>query len=145
MQCAFGVEQLKKLPGFVEKRKQNFKTLYKFLKDYQEFFVVPRWLPYSEPSWFCLPLTVREEAPFNRNDIIHYLEDRNIETRLIFAGNITRHPAYKNSNIIISNSLDNADMIMERAFFMGVWPGLQEEQINYVIETFKEFLKERVK
>lgn len=145
MQCAFGVEQLKRLPYFVEKRKSNFKTYFDFLINYEDYLILPKWLPNTDPSWFCFPITVKNTAPFTRNDIIHFLEDRNIETRLIFAGNITRHPAYKNSKIKIMGDLKNSDIVMENTFFIGVWPGLQEEELEYVMKSFKKFFDERLK
>ena len=140
MQCAFGVEQLKRLPDFVTKRKKNFNTIYTSLKKYEEYFILPKWLPESEPSWFSFPITVKDTAPFTRNDIIHFLEDRNIETRLLFAGNITRQPAYKNSAIRVHGELTNSDKVMKDTFFIGVWPGLIEKEISFVLDTFKTFI-----
>ena len=141
MQCAFGVEQLKRLPGFVEKRQKNFDRLYKSLRQYEEYLILPDWLPNAVSSPFCFPITVRARIPFTRNDIIHFLEDRNIETRLIFAGNITRHPAYKNSKIKIVGNLKVSDIVMENTFFIGVWPGLQKEELDFIISTFKQFFE----
>lgn len=143
MQAAVGLSQLKKLPGFIRKRQDNFKILYDGLKDLEDCILLPAATENAEPSWFGFPITIRNEAPFSRNQLIEYLEQNKIGTRLLFAGNILRQPAFVNSNVryrIIDN-LVNTDTIMERTFWIGVWPGLTDEMLEYVIDTIKRFVE----
>lgn len=143
MQAAVGLSQLKKLPGFIRKRQDNFKILYDGLKDLEDCILLPAATENAEPSWFGFPITIRNEAPFSRNQLIEYLEQNKIGTRLLFAGNILRQPAFVNSNVryrIIDN-LVNTDTIMERTFWIGVWPGLTDEMLEYVIDTVKRFVE----
>lgn len=143
IQCAMGIEQLKKLPSFTERRKHNFNHLYNLFKKYESKFILPRWLKEAEPSWFALPLTIREDAGFTRKEFIAYLESKLIETRMLFAGNILRHPAYKNINCRIEGELNNTNAILERAFFIGVYPGLTEEMLDYMSSAVDEFMNLR--
>lgn len=140
LQCAMGIEQLKKLPQFIKARNANFNRLYSFFKKYEDFFILPRWSAESRPSWFAFPLTIRRESPFKRSQIISHLENKNIETRLIFAGNIIRHPAYAKTKFRVSGRLNNADNIMHNAFFLGVWPGITGNMLDFVEDSLKEFL-----
>jgi CDP-6-deoxy-D-xylo-4-hexulose-3-dehydrase len=140
MQAAIGVEQLRKLPGFVAKRKENFRFLLAEFERYEDSFVLPAALRKSEPCWFCFPLTVRGNAPFKRSEIVQWLEKRNIETRLFFAGNIVRQPAYEGIDYRVAEDLRNSDTIMRDSFFLGVYPGLAQEQLDYVAESVKEFM-----
>ncbi|MBU0598629.1 lipopolysaccharide biosynthesis protein RfbH [Patescibacteria group bacterium] len=141
-QCAMGLEQLKKLPFFVKKRRQNFTKLYNYFKKFEKYFILPKWEKEAKPSWFSFPLTVKDKAPFSRRDISIYLEDHNIQTRPLFAGNIIRHPAYKNVKYRISGSLKNSDKILLDTFFIGVWPGMDDEQIGYIKKTVNKFFKQ---
>ncbi|MBI2758415.1 MAG: lipopolysaccharide biosynthesis protein RfbH [Chloroflexi bacterium] len=142
MQAAVGVAQMKKLPAFISARRANFKKLYDGLQDLQEFFILPEATPESEPSWFGFPIAMRQTAPFTRNQVIKFLEDRKIATRLLFGGNLIRQPAYRGKNYRIAGSLDNADFVMNNVFWIGVYPGLTGPMINYVIETFHEFVRQ---
>lgn len=139
LQCAMGLEQLKKLPTFSAKRKAHFQTLYDVLKDYERYLILPRTLPKSDPSWFCFPLTVRADAPFTRNDFVMYLESRQIETRMLFSGNILRHPGYKDIKYRIAGDLTQAENTLQNAFFIGVYPGLTEKMMEYMVETIRAF------
>lgn len=139
-QCAMGVEQLKKLPLFIKMRNNNFRRLYNFFQGYEEFFILPKWLDESTPSWFAFPLTIRKNAPFKRIQMIGYLESRNIETRFIFAGNIIRHPAYTKAKYRISGTLNNADDLMRDAFFLGIWPGMTKEMLDFIEDSIKQFI-----
>ena len=143
MQAAVGVEQLEKLSLFIEARRENFQSLYKNLENYREFFILPEWSPKAQPSWFGFPITVRENAPFSRNDIIQFLEDNKIATRNLFAGNILCHPAYKDANIDykVIGDLENTNRIMNDMFWIGVYPGLDKKRIDYILEIFSNFFK----
>jgi CDP-6-deoxy-D-xylo-4-hexulose-3-dehydrase len=136
MQAAVGVTQLQKLPGFIEARRANFARLKEGLRDLQEFFILPEATPNSDPSWFGFPLAVRSGAPFNRNQVIAYLEQRKIATRLLFAGNLLRQPAYKDIRHRVVGPLDNTDFVMNNVFWIGVYPGITSEMIDYVLDTF---------
>ncbi len=136
MQAAVGVSQLQKLPGFIEKRRANFKILWEGLKDLQEFFILPEATPNSEPSWFGFPIAVRPEAPFDRNQVIAFLESRKIATRLLFAGNLLRQPAYRDIKHRVVGSLENTDFIMNQVFWVGVYPGLSPDMLAYMVDVF---------
>ncbi len=138
MQAAVGVSQLKKLPHFIERRRENFKALYAGLKDLEEFFILPEPTPNSEPSWFGFPIGIRPGAPFTRNQAIAHLEGRKIATRLLFAGNLLRQPAYQNIQHRVVGSLENTDFIMNNVFWVGVFPGLTPDMINYMVEIFHQ-------
>ncbi|MCM1989304.1 lipopolysaccharide biosynthesis protein RfbH [Oceanirhabdus seepicola] len=142
IQCAMGIEQLKKLPEFTETRKKNFKVLYDCFKKYENKFILPRVLPKAEPSWFAIPITVKEDAGFTKRDFVTYLESKLIETRMLFAGNILKQPGYKDINCRVVGDLKNTDQVMNRTFFLGVYPGLTEEKLEYMTKCIDEFFKE---
>jgi CDP-6-deoxy-D-xylo-4-hexulose-3-dehydrase len=144
MQAAVGVAQLKKLPQFIEARKRNWKLLYEGLKPLEEFLILPQPTPGSDPSWFGFAITVRPEAPFTRNDLVRYLENRKIATRLLFGGNLIRQPAYQDVPHRVVGELKNTDVVMNHTFWVGVYPGLTEQMIAYVIETVTTFVLEQV-
>lgn len=139
MQAAIGVAQLNKLPEFIKRRKKNFKLLYDGLKKYERFFIFLKSLPESNPSWFGFPITLKKGIGFGRKEIVDYLEKNKIGTRMLFAGNITKQPYFKNINYRISGSLENTDYAMENTFWIGVYPGITREMANYVIKKFNEF------
>lgn len=141
MQAAIGVSQLRKLPGFVEARKRNWRRLREGLESMQDWFILPEATPRSDPSWFGFLLTVRPGAPFQRNEIVRALEEAKIGTRLMFAGNLLRQPAYRDVRHRVVGDLANTDLIMNSAFWVGVYPGLSDEMIDYVIETIRTFVK----
>jgi CDP-6-deoxy-D-xylo-4-hexulose-3-dehydrase len=105
----------------------------------EEFFVLPEATPNSDPSWFGFVLTVRDNAPFKRDDIVRHLNQRGIGTRLLFGGNLIRQPYMKGRNFRVHGSLANSDRIMNQTFWIGVYPGLGEEQINYVLQVMSDF------
>ncbi len=144
-QAAFGLEQLKKLPSFIESRKINFNNLNQFFKQYEDLFILPKSLPKADPCWFAYPLTIKEGVPFSRLEIIKYLEQNLIQTRLLFSGNILRQPAYEDIDCRISGSLHNSDIVTERTFFLGVYPGLNNEKIAYIKEKVDKFIAENTK
>lgn len=144
LQAALGLVQLDKLPAFEQARKRNFKILYDGLKKFEEFFILPIWDPRADVSWFAFPLTVRPEAPFTRGDLVGWLEKRGIETRFLFAGNILRQPGYVGIAHRTVGELTNTDLVMRATFFVGVYPGLDEARLSYMLEQFEAFMRQRV-
>lgn len=144
MQAAIGIAQLKKLPNFIEARKRNWQLLYKGLKSFEEFLILPQPTQDSDPSWFGFIITVRPEASFTRNDLIRYLETHKVATRLLFGGNLTRQPAYQGTSYRVVGELKNTDTVMNQTFWVGVYPGLTEQMIAYVVDTVATFIREQV-
>jgi CDP-6-deoxy-D-xylo-4-hexulose-3-dehydrase len=144
MQAAVGVAQLEHLTGFVQARRRNFDMLKNGLRDLEEFFILPEATPNSEPSWFGFVITLRDETPFGRDDLVRHLNEKKIGTRLLFGGNLIRQPYMKDRNYRVHGDLVNGDRIMNRTFWIGVYPGLGAEQINYVLETIHQFCKSPV-
>lgn len=144
MQAAVGVAQLEKFPSFVVKRKENQKKLYHGLKDLKELQLVETQLN-SDPSWFGFMMTLTDTAKFTRNEIVEYLENNNIQTRNLFAGNMTRHPMFdsltKNLDYRAIGDLPNTDKIMNDSFWVGLYPGMGDEAIEYMIEKIRVFVK----
>lgn len=140
MQAAIGVEQLKKVPLFTQARKNNFNRLFEGLKDLEEYFILPRATVNSDPSWFGFILTIRDGVSFTKNEIVSYLESHRIQTRMLFAGNLVRQPAFQNANYRISGGLTNTDKILHDTFLVGVYPGLTNEMIDYVIDKIRAFV-----
>jgi CDP-6-deoxy-D-xylo-4-hexulose-3-dehydrase len=138
MQAAVGVSQLKKLPGFIEKRRANFNYLCQRLEKLQDHFILPQATPNSNPSWFGLPIYVRPEASFTRWEAVHWLEAHKIGTRLLFAGNLIRQPAYLGQNYRVVGNLARTDEVMERVFWIGVYPGLSEPMLDYTCEVLAQ-------
>ena len=143
LQAAIGIAQLDKLPRFVESRRNNFRFLFAGLSKFEEYFVLPESTPNSEPSWFGFPLAVRPKAPFARSDVVQFLEDRKIATRLLFGGNLTRQPAYRDVAHRKVGDLPNSDFVMNHVFWIGVYPGLTPRHLEYVLCCFDEFVKAR--
>jgi CDP-6-deoxy-D-xylo-4-hexulose-3-dehydrase len=140
MQAALGVSQLGKLDYFVKRRKENFEFLSQGLKEVQGF-QLPRATTDSDPSWFGFPITIDPNHPANREELLRYLDDRKIGTRLMFAGNITRQPAYSGTDFRIVGDLKNSDIVMKRTFWLGVYPGLTSKMLEYVIDSIQEFME----
>jgi len=141
MQAAIGVAQLRKLPEFIEQRKKNFRFLYNGLKNYSRHFILPQTAPGSDPSWFGFPLLVRDEAPFSRSDVVRYLDEHKIATRMLFGGNLLKQPAYQGIRYRQQGSLENTDCVMNNLFWVGVYPGLTQEMLEYMIHTFDMFFE----
>ena len=135
MQAAVGVAQLQKLPGFIETRRRNFERLHAGLRDVEEFYVLPEATPGSEPSWFGFPLAVRPDAPFTRNYVIQELESRKIGTRLLFGGNLLRQPAFQDAPHRVAAPLPNTDFIMNQVFWIGVFPGITDPMLDFVVDV----------
>lgn len=143
MQAALGVSQLKKLPKFLEARKRNFDAWYAFFKQYPIYFILPKWKAVAEPAWFSFPLTVRINDRFSRNELLSYLAEHGIETRCLFAGNITKQPAYKFVKYECIDDLSNTDIAMEQTFFLGVYPGIDQEKMQYAQNVLTKFFQEK--
>lgn len=143
IQAALGLAQLEKLPGFIKKRKDNFAYLYEAFKKLDKYFILPEWSSKADSSWFGFLLTIKKEAGFSREELLKYLNDKKIGTRLLFAGNITKQPYFKNYkiNYRIAGDLKNTDIIMNQTFWIGVYPGLNKAMLDYVIKSFEEFLE----
>ncbi|MBU4251613.1 MAG: DegT/DnrJ/EryC1/StrS family aminotransferase [Candidatus Omnitrophica bacterium] len=141
MQAAIGVAQLKKLPRFIAARKKNFAFFMKHFKKYEKYLILPEAAKKSDPSWFGFPILVKASAPFSRNDIVSYLEQNKIATRMLFGGNLTKQPAYKNVKYRIYGSLNNTDMVMNSLFWIGVYPGLNYSMLTYTKNTVKGFFR----
>ncbi len=139
MQAAIGISQLNKLKSFIKARRENFSYLYNEFKNFKEFDL-PIWHKDSNPSWFGFPLMLNDNAKFTREDLLKFYQERNIGTRLVFAGNITKQPAYISSNISPDKEFPVADQIMNNAFWLGVYPGLNSEMLDFVINETKTFL-----
>lgn len=142
-QAAMGVEQLKRMPDFMIARWRNFTRMFTYVKDWEKYFILPKALPKAKPCWFAMPLTIRDGVPFTRHELILYLEERMIQTRPLFAGNITRQAAYRNVNYRIAEDLPNADRILHNTFFVGIYPGLGDAEIDYIAEVISLFLKKK--
>ena len=139
MQAACGLAQLESLEKFIIKRKKNFNFLYQNLKDLEDFLILPKAEENTEPSWFGFPLSIKVNNKFNRNELINFLNEKKIGTRLLFSGNLTKQPYMKNKNFKIHKSLYNTDYIMDNTFWIGLYPALEEEHLNYSVEQLKNF------
>lgn len=138
MQAAVGVSQLDKLEGFVTARNRNFKLLSEGLQDLQEYFILPEPTPESEPSWFGYPLAVRPDSPISRDDVAQAMARARIGTRFLFGGNLLRQPAYKDTPRRTVGDLPNADFIMNQVLWLGVYPGIDDSQREYVIDALHQ-------
>jgi CDP-6-deoxy-D-xylo-4-hexulose-3-dehydrase len=143
IQAAVGCAQWRKLPGFIARRKANFEFLKKALSPYEDRLILPFATPHADPAWFGFVVTVREGAGFTRTDLQRHLEERKVETRALFAGNLLRHPAFLDIPHRVCGDLRNTDRITEGTFFVGVYPGLDEPRLAYMAEAFREFFKKR--
>ena len=144
MQAAVGVAQLKKLPNFISARRHNFNRLYAGLKKFEEVLILPETTPKSNPSWFGFAITIRPGAPFSRLELVQHIESRRIGTRLLFGGNLMRQPAYINMPHRVVGPLTNADIITDNTFWLGVYPGLTDEMVDFMIATVAEFIESKV-
>ncbi len=139
MQAACGLAQLDSLDSFIAARKANFSYLKTKFESCRQFFYLPEATPNSDPSWFGFPLILREDAPVSRLQLLQYLNQHNIDTRLLFAGNLTRQPYMIGRQYRVSGELSNTDIVMNQTFWLGVYPGLKQEQLEYVVETVETY------
>lgn len=140
MQAACGLAQLEKAPAFVQKRKENFAFLRKRLAACEEFLLLPEATPNSDPSWFGFPITLRQGAPVTRVELLSYLDQNKVGTRLLFAGNLTRQPYMISRNFRVSGTLTNTDIVMNDTFWIGVQPALTEEMLEYAAMKIENYL-----
>jgi CDP-6-deoxy-D-xylo-4-hexulose-3-dehydrase len=139
MQAACGLAQMDKLDSFVQARKDNFAYLRNRLASCEEFLILPEATPNSDPSWFGFLMTIRPESDVRRVDLINYLDQNKIGTRLLFAGNLTRQPYMLGRNFRISGDLTNTDLVMNNSFWVGVYPGLTEEMLSFIADKIESF------
>lgn len=140
IQAAIGLAQLKKLPEFIKKRQENFNYLLKKLTKYAKYLVLPNFdEKRALPSWFGFMIVVDENSPFTRLDLVNFLQSNKIETRSLFSGNLLRHPAYVNIKHRVVGDLKNSDLIARNGFWIGVYPGIDKKQLDYVVSKFDEF------
>jgi CDP-6-deoxy-D-xylo-4-hexulose-3-dehydrase len=145
MQAAIGVAQLEKLPEFIKRRKENFNKWITVFGKWKDFFILPKASDNSDPSWFAFPVSVKENAPFTRNEVVNYLSLNRVETRNLFGGNLIKQPAYKDIKKRVIGDLKNTDFVMNNTFFLGTYPGLTDEMISYVSEVLESFITQKVK
>jgi CDP-6-deoxy-D-xylo-4-hexulose-3-dehydrase len=139
MQAACALAQLERLDDFIAARKANFAYLKQRLQSCTEFLHLPEATPKSDPSWFGFPVVLKESSGIRRVDLLNYLDQNRIGTRLLFAGNLTRQPYMIGKNYRISGELRNTDVVMNQTFWLGVWPGLQTAQLDFIAERLEEF------
>lgn len=146
MQASIGVAQLDKLESFSAKRKENFQTLREGLQQLENYFILPQATQHADPSWFGFLLTIKDDAPFTRDQIVRHLEENNIQTRMLFGGNLLRHPAFDEMRATgegyrVVGNLTQTDRVASRTFWVGVYPGMKKEALNYIINTIQEFVR----
>ena len=139
MQAAIGCAQLKKLNSFIQKRKDNYIKLYKKLSEFNDYLILPEKNKNCEPSWFGFPIAVKSETNIDRDELVQFLNTKKIGTRLLFAGNLLKQPAYQDIKHRIVGDLSNSDKVMRYIFWIGVYPGIDDKKIDYIYETFKEY------
>ena len=142
MQAAIGLAQLDRLPEFIKIRKENFELLYSGLSSFEKFLILPSSSENCKPSWFGFPITVKDNIPFSRESLVNYLTSKLVDTRPIFAGNLIKQPYFKNKTFRTSKTLSNTDKIMNQSFWIGVFPGLSKDMLEYTIKQFETLIME---
>ena len=145
LQAAIGAAQMEKLPEFCEKRKANFKHWTQIFSKYPQYFILPEATENSDPAWFAFIVTLQKDCPFKRDEITRFLNEKLIETRNLFAGNMAKQPAFVNKNWRMADHLENTDYIMNNTFFLGTYPGLTTEMFDYVESVLEEFVSTTTK
>lgn len=139
MQAACGLAQLDRAQGFIEKRRENFELLYNSLSNLTDFLELPKATPNSNPSWFGFPITLKEDCGVNRVDLLKFLDQNKIGSRLLFAGNLTKQPYFKDVEYRVVGELTNTDITMNSTFWIGLYPALGKEHFDFVAEKMEEF------
>ena len=139
MQAALGLAQLSRIDVFCQARREHFACLSQHLKGLEDFLILPEATPDSDPAWFGFPVTLRPEAPFDRVELLRFLDQRKIGTRLLFAGNLVRQPYFAGRQYRVAGTLANAETIMQQTFWVGVWPGLGPGQLDYIANSLADF------
>jgi CDP-6-deoxy-D-xylo-4-hexulose-3-dehydrase len=142
MQAAIGLAQLDRLPGFISARQNNFAYLSERLSGINHLRL-PSATPSSNPSWFGFPITLSDDAPFSRVELLRYLDQQKIGTRLLFAGNLIRQPYMAGRNYRVADTLKNADRITNQTFWVGLWPGLEKAALNHIVQSLEDFCGQR--
>lgn len=145
IQAAIGAAQMEKLPEFCKHRKENFSEWVRIFSKYPDYFIIPEATQGSDPAWFAFIVTLRGNTPFTRDEITLYFSDKLIETRNLFAGNITKQPGFMNRNWRIADNLKNTDIIMSNTFFLGTYPGLTHRMLDYSEEVLSDFIRDKIK
>jgi CDP-6-deoxy-D-xylo-4-hexulose-3-dehydrase len=140
MQAACGLAQMDKVEGFIAARKRNFAFLHERLQSCAEFLHLPQATEHSDPSWFGFPVTLKPDAPVRRLDLLTYLDQQKVGTRLLFAGNLTRQPSMRDAKYRVSGSLERTDVVMNNTFWIGVYPGLTEPMLEYAVGCIERYL-----
>lgn len=143
LQASILCEQVKRLPGFIEKRRYNWQRLRDALDKYSHWLIMPRATEGANPSWFGFHMTVKDVSPFSRHEIVTFLEEKKIGTRLFFGGNLLKQPAYKGIHHKVYSELHNTNILMRGAFWIGVHPAIEDEQLDYMIDMIDLFFKEK--
>ena len=143
MQAAVGLSQLDRLTGFIEARKRNFNALKVGFGELEDIFILPEATEHSDPSWFGFPITLRSDAPFNRDDIVRHLNEKRIGTRLLFGSNLLRQPYMAGRDHRVVGELTNSNIVVDRTFWIGVYPGLGEAEITWILDTISAFCANR--
>lgn len=147
LQAAIGIEQLKRLPDFIEHRRENWEYLSEGFthRGLSKYFILPKRLKKASPAWFGFLLTIKDGANFTRNEIVKYLESNHIGTRNLFGGNLTKQPAYVGKNWRIHGGLPHTDIVMEKTFWIGCHPGMTKRKLDYILDKFSEFVQIKMK
>jgi CDP-6-deoxy-D-xylo-4-hexulose-3-dehydrase len=140
MQAAVGVAQMDKLELFCEKRIENFKKHYKIFSKYPQYFILPEATYKADPAWFSFIITIKKDVPFTRDQFTKFLDEHLIETRNLFAGNLTKQPAFINKPYRIAQNLDTTDYIMNNTFFMGTYPGMDDSRFDFIDSVLEKFI-----
>ena len=141
LQAAIGAAQMDKLPDFCQKRRQNFQKQHAIFSQFPDFFALPEATPKSDPAWFSFIVTLKPECPFTRDELVSFLNANRIETRNLFAGNMTKQPAFIGKQWRRVGDLQNTDYIMQNTFFIGTYPGLTDGMFEHIARTLKGFLE----